>query len=92
MPVAIRPMSKSQIDPPMRGGINLAPSPFRGGLGRGFSDLCLAIQPMSKSQIDPPQSPRCGGNKSCSLSVSGRAGEGFFGFMSSHSTNEQKSN
>ena len=28
------------LNPPETGGINLAPSPFRGGLGRGFSDLC----------------------------------------------------
>ncbi|MBD2128166.1 hypothetical protein NDI39_18060 [Microcoleus sp. ZQ-A2] len=46
--VIIRPLAKVKLtssydlrlNPPDAGGINLAPSPFRGGLGRGFSDLC----------------------------------------------------
>jgi hypothetical protein len=46
--VIIRPLAKVKLtssydlrlNPPASGGINLAPSPFRGGLGRGFSDLC----------------------------------------------------
>ncbi len=38
-----RPLAKvnfTPLNPPDAGGRNLAPSPFRGGLGRGFSDLC----------------------------------------------------
>ena len=46
--VIIRPLAKVKLtssydlrlNPPDAGGINFAPSPFRGGLGRGFSDLC----------------------------------------------------
>jgi len=39
----IRPLAKvklTPLNPPDAGGRNLAPSPFRGGLGRGFSYLC----------------------------------------------------
>ncbi len=38
-----RPLASSRINPPQSpetGGRNLTPSPFRGGLGRGFKDLC----------------------------------------------------
>jgi len=46
--VIIRPLAKVKLtssydlrlNPPDAGGINLAPSPKRRGLGRGFSDLC----------------------------------------------------
>jgi hypothetical protein len=39
----IRPLAKVELtplNPPETGGRNLTPSPFRGGLGRDFKDLC----------------------------------------------------
>ena len=43
-----RPLAKVELtplNPPVSGGRNLTPSPFRGGLGRGFKDLCKRSNP-----------------------------------------------